>query len=411
MYVGNVYIEGLTFTKEYVIRREILLKEGEPFRADRLRRSIERLYNLGFLDGVEPRLSPTNEYNVADLLLNITEGKPGMFSAGMGYSSLDGLYGTMQIQHLNLLGRAQRLNLSWEFGSRRQNYDISWTEPWFMNRPMSLQLKLFNWAQLQNYGTVYSAYQETRRGGSLGLGPRLGEYLNLLFTYTYEDVEISNISSQVDTIIFPSHDITSSLNSQIIWDSRDNIFDASRGMRQSFGLGLAGGPLGGSVNYLKTVARTTWFWPSFWKFVFSVNGQVAWIDSFYPSNDVPIYEKFYVGGGNAVRGYKDRGEIGPIEGGKAMLLGNVEYKFPIVQENNRTVLQGALFFDIGGAWRRFEDMRFSTGSEENLLHSGVGFGIRFVTPVFPLRLDWGYGLNHKSGEELSQFYFNIGSMF
>jgi len=408
LYVGNIYIEGLTFTKEYVIRREILLKEGDPFRADRLRRSIERLYNLGFLDGVEPRISPTAEYNVADLLVNITEGKPGMLSAGMGYSSLDQLYGTMQIQHLNLLGRAQRLNLSWEFGARRQNYDISWTEPWFLNKPTSLQLRIFNTELQRDYGTIYSAYKEMRRGGSAGLGPRLSEYLNLYFTYTYADVEIRD---SVVSDIQNSRDVTSSLNSQIVWDSRDNIFDATRGNRQAFGLEIAGGPFGGSINYIKSIARSSWFWPSFWKFVFSVNGQIAWINSFLPSEDVPIYEKFYVGGGETVRGYKYRGEIGPIEGGRAMLVGNIEYKFPIVQENNRTILQGALFFDIGGAWRHFEDMRFTTGSADDLLHTGLGFGIRFVTPVFPLRLDWGYGLNHKPGEELSQFYFTIGSMF
>lgn len=411
LYVGNIYIEGLTFTKEDVIRREILLKEGEPFRADRLRRSIERLYNLGFLDGVEPRISPTAEYDVCDLLLNITEGKPGMLSAGAGYSSQDQLYGMLQIQHLNLLGRAQRLNLSWEFGSRRQNYDISWTEPWFLNKPVSLQLRLFNLERLRDYGTVYSAYKETRKGGSAGVGPRIREYLNLYFTYTYEDVEISDIYSTLTGIILPTRDITSSVNSQIVWDSRDNIFDASKGNRQSFALEVAGGPFGGNINYLKTVARSSWFWPSFWKFVFSLNGQFAWIKSFPPSVDVPIYEKFYVGGGESVRGYKYRGEIGPVEGGRVMFVGNVEYKFPIVQENNRTILQGALFWDIGGAWRDFSEVNFGIGSADDLLHTGVGFGIRFVTPVFPLRLDWGYGLNHKPGEELSQFYFTIGSMF
>ena len=90
---------------------------------------------------------------------------------------------------------------------------------------------------------------------------------------------------------------------------------------------------------------------------------------------------------------------------------NIEYKFPIVQERKRTVLQGAFFFDAGGAWLKEKDITWEFGENENDLKAGVGFGIRFTTPVFPLRLDWGYGLNHKPGEELSQFYFTIGNVF
>ncbi|OGS09477.1 MAG: hypothetical protein A2386_01685 [Elusimicrobia bacterium RIFOXYB1_FULL_48_9] len=112
-----------------------------------------------------------------------------------------------------------------------------------------------------------------------------------------------------------------------------------------------------------------------------------------------------------MRGYQYRSEIGPTEGGKVSTVFNIEYKFPIVQEKKRTILQGAFFADAGGAWDDIKDLNLEIGNGTRNIKTGVGFGIRFTTPVFPLRLDWGYGLNHNTGEELSQFYFTIGNIF
>ncbi|MBN1823977.1 MAG: outer membrane protein assembly factor BamA [Endomicrobiales bacterium] len=411
VYVGQIYIDGLNFTKEFVIRREVTLKEGDIFAAGRVRRSMEKIYNLGFIDAVEPEILPTERKDVMDLSFNITEGKPGVLTAGAGYSSIDKLVGSLQVQHINLFGRAQRLNVLWEFGARRQNYEIDWTEPWFLNKPMSLGLGLFNMERRRDYGTVYNAYKEGRKGGSVRVGPRLSDNLSLLFAYSYEDIEVFEIDPDLVSTISASKDITSSLSSSVVWDTRDNIFDPSTGNRQALTVQYAGGVLGGDVNFVKPTARSSWFFPTFWKFVLSCNVTMGAVESFPPSTEVPIYEKFYVGGADSIRGYQYRSEIGPVEGGKFMAIGNVEYKFPIVQEKKRTILQGAFFYDIGGAWRTANDFELSLGEEETKLKAGFGFGIRFTTPVFPLRLDWGYGLNHKPGEELSQFYFTIGNIF
>ncbi|MHB9154777.1 MAG: outer membrane protein assembly factor BamA [Endomicrobiales bacterium] len=412
IYLGNAYVDGLTYTKEYVIRREITLKEGDVFSAGKVRRSLEKIYNLGFIDAVEPEIQPTEKRDIMDLVLNVTEGKPGVLTAGAGYSSVDQLVGTLQVQHMNLFGRGQRLNLMWEFGARKQNYEIDWTEPWFLSKPMSLGLSAFNTERTFDYGNVLGAYVEGRQGGTVRIGPRLNDYLSLLFSYSYEDIRVSDIDVSISTsAIRPSHDITSSISSQVIWDTRDNVFDPSRGNRQSLSVQLAGGPLGGSINFVKPIVRSSWYFPTFWKFVLSLNGTVGLVENFNPSADVPIYERFYVGGAETVRGYQYRTEIGPLEGGKLMSVFNAEYKFPIVQERKRSILQGAFFFDLGGSWRSANDINFSLGEGENNFRAGVGFGIRFTTPVFPLRLDWGYGLNHKPGEELSQFYFTIGNIF
>lgn len=411
VYLGKVYVDGLNYTKEFVIRREVVLKEGDVFSSGRVRRSLEKIYNLGFIDSVEPQIQPTEKPNTMDLVLNVAEGKPGMLSAGAGYSSVDKLVGTLQVQHINLFGRAERLNLTWEFGATKQNYEINWTEPWFLGKPMSLGVGLFNTERTYDYLNTYSAYKEGRKGGSIQIGPRLNDYLSLLFSYSYEDIRVFDIDPAVAGAVAPSQGITSSIGSQVVWDTRDNIFDATRGNRQSLSVQYAGGPLGGDINFIKPIARSSWYIPTFWKFVLSVNGSVGLVENFAPSTDVPIYERFYVGGADTVRGYQYRTEIGPAEGGKLMSVVNVEYKFPIAQEKNRTILQGALFYDIGGSWRSGNDLNLTLGEGENNLKAGFGFGIRFTTPVFPLRLDWGYGLNHRPGEELSQFYFTIGNIF
>ncbi|MBN1621956.1 MAG: outer membrane protein assembly factor BamA [Endomicrobiales bacterium] len=413
VYVGKIYVDGLTHTKEFVITRELVLKEGDVFAATKVRRSIEKIHNLGFIDAVEPEVLPTNVMDVMDLVFNITEGKPGVLSAGAGYSSVDHFVGTLQVQHINLLHRAQRLNLLWEFGARRQNYEIDWTEPWFLNKPTSLGFSIFNMVRTRDYSTILSAYKEGRKGGSIRLGPRLSDYLSLLFSYSYEEIEVFDVDETpvVKDNVPETHDITSSISSQVVWDTRDNIFNATRGNRQSLAVQLAGGPLGGNINFVKPITKSSWFFPTIWKFVLSLNATVGLVENFGDSKDVPIYERFYVGGAETIRGYKYRSEIGPDEGGKMMSIFNLEYKFPIVEERKRPILMGAFFLDVGGSWENPGDFTTEIGRGEKQMKSGVGFGIRFTTPVFPLRLDWGYGLNHQPGEELSQFYFTIGNIF
>lgn len=415
VYVGNIYVDGLVSTKEKVIKREILVNEGGVLAANKVRRSIEKIYNLGFIEGAEPQILPTGSPNIMDLMFNITEGKPGMITAGAGYSSVDYFVGSLQFQHMNLFGLAQRLNLLWEFGARRQNYEIDWTEPWIFGRNASLTLSAYNIERKRDYSYTSDAYKESRLGFSTRIGPRISDYVALLFGYSYEHVRIFDIDSRVRNEIVNATDLskdrTSSVVGQIVYDSRDYVFDPSRGNRQLLNLQIAGGPFGGNVNFIKTQIKSSWFIPTFWRFVLSFNLNLGAVEPYGGHTTLPLYEKFYVGGADTVRGYKYRTEIGPDDGGKFMSVLNIEYKFPIVSEKGRTILQGAFFYDIGGTWAEADDINLSLGTGKNNLRSGVGFGIRFATPVFPLRLDWGYGLNHKEGESLQQFYFTIGNVF
>lgn len=402
VYLNRIHLGGNVVTKDYVIKREFLVKEGEPFNVKKIRRTQEKLYNLGFFSDVAIEIGETGDPNRADLICQVTEQRTGLLTMGAGYSSQDGLLGTFQITQSNFLGRGQRIDLMLEFGKKKTNYQVSFTEPWFLGRHVLFGVALYDTDKDRDY------YKETRTGGNIRIGPHLTDILSLLFTYTYERVKVYDALSAYKSE--EGRKDSSSFTTYLIRDSRDNIFDASRGSRNSLSLEVSGGILGGDTDFVKTFASSSWFFQTFWRFVLAVQLRYGIVSSFPPSTGVPIYERFYVGGADTVRGYDLMGEIGPGEGGVTMFVSNLEYKFPIVMEKGHTVLQGAVFLDMGGSWRK-GDMNFTIGTRDNQLKVGIGAGVRFQTPIFPVRLDWGYGLNHRPGEDKSQWYFTIGQPF
>jgi len=401
VYLDRIYLGGNVITKDYVIKREFLVKEGDPFNVKKIRRTQEKLYNLGFFSDIAIEIGETGDPYRANLICEVTEQRTGLLSMGAGYSSQDGLLGTLQLTQSNFLGRGQRIDLMLEFGKKKTNYQLSFTEPWFLGRHVLFGISAYDTDRDRDY------YREERAGGNIRIGPHLTDILSLRFTYTYERVKVYD--ALADWAEEGKKD-SSSFTTYLIRDSRDNIFDASRGSLNSISLQVSGGILGGDTDFVKTFTSNSWFFPTFWRFVLAVQLRYGIVSSFPPSTGVPIYERFYVGGADSVRGYDYRDEIGPSEGGVMMFVSNVEYKFPIVKEKLRTILQGAIFIDMGGSWRK-GDVNFTIGSRENQLKMGIGAGIRFQTPFFPVRLDWGYGLNHKPGEDKSQWYFTMGQSF
>ncbi len=424
VYVEHIDIEGNTHTKDFVIRREIKLKEGDPFNSVLARKSVERLYNLGFLDNVDIDVQQPTSPNKADVIFTVTEGKPGMLSAGAGYSSVDHLIGTFQVQHTNFLGRGQRLNLQWQYGGRLNSLDIGWTEPWFMGKPVSFGLDIFDVKRIMQYSTDDSAYTMRSSGGSITVGPRFSDVYSLLFSYTYADrlrydVD-SNAPAGTQYAVLGSSDpsvselgyINSNFTEQFIRDTRDNQFDPQHGTKLSFAITEGGLFPANAIKYYKPVLDGSIHIPLFWKFVLSLHGEFAEIKTYGDTNLTDIVDElFRVGGSDTVRGY-ELGHVGVLTGGQVMNVYNVEYKFPIApDEHGRTLLQGVLFYDVGGSWNSLEDIRYRLNSSGFGLQQGIGFGIRFKTPVFPLRLDWGHALNPTPGDPSSQFYFNVGSLF
>ena len=426
VYVDHIGIEGNTHTKEFVIRREIQLKEGDPFSSVKARKSVERLYNLGFLDNVDVDVQQPNSPNKADVIFTVTEGKPGVLSAGAGFSSVDGLIGTLQVQHTNFLGRGQRLNLQAQFGGRLKSYDAGWTEPWFMGKPVSFGVDIFDVTRIQQYGTDNSAYTTRNIGTSITVGPRFSNIYSLLFTYTIASrlrygIDTANDPDQAiqfavlgttDPAVTEKTFLTSNITEQWVRDGRDNQFDPTRGTKLAIGVTEGGLFPANAIKYYKPSVDASIHIPTFWKFVLSIHGQFAEIKPYGDTNlnDI-VDELFRVGGSDTVRGYA-LGQVGVITGGQVMNVYNVEYKFPIApDEHGKTLLQGVFFYDVGGSWNSLSGVSYQINNSQLGLQQGVGFGIRFKTPVFPLRLDWGHALNPAPGDAHSQFYFTVGSLF
>lgn len=453
-YAGEIQFGGNEITKDYVIEREILLKKGDPLRMSKVRRSEERLFNLGFFEDValETRPNQENPEDHLDLIFNVKEkSQLNVLSLGLGYSSVDKVVGNMQVQINNLFGRGQRTNILYEVGSRRQNYEISFFDPWFLQHYFSFGANVFDTRREKNYywnknvdkyidpltGNFVSQptvsetkendlYNETHRGGGITFGKRFKEIYNGSIGYTYESVLVKNITDRYYDEIVPggatirhqkiSDEIanqidrgtvaTSSLSLGFSRDTRDNVFDTTKGSSQRVSYTVAGGYLSGDNYFQKVVLDTSWFLPSFWKFVWGFHAMLGVVNNFGQSTAVPVYERFYMGGAETVRGYEYRGEIGVIEGGKLTSLFNLEYSFPIVREKRQTIIKGALFYDAGNTWSTTR-----LGHYDYALKQGIGFGLRFTIPMFPIRLDWAYGLNHREGEQKSQLHFSIGTVF
>ena len=416
IYVDHVDVEGNKATKSYVLRREIVQKEGEVFSSSKVRRSQEKLFNLGFLDDIGMVINPTPDPNKVDLVFDITEGKPGMLTAGAGISSTDGLVGTLSLSHMNMFGRAQKMSLSWNFGKKVQDYYLSWSTPWIGGHPTTLGADVFNTRHYKPYQNTLSAYTERRTGGKVTVAPRFGDdKYHLTTSYTYEKVRIYSIDSAYTGILIPGTSVTSSVYVEFARDTRDSTWDPTRGCRTSLGVEYAGGPLLGQVNYYKPTFSHSYNLKLFsideYPFVMAVGNRMGFIDRFGKTKSVPVYERYFLGGADSVRGYSNNGQIGPSSGGKVYDVMNIEFKFPLAREKRRTIVQWAFFFDIGNSWSGFDNVSGRFGTGVNDLKAGAGFGIRFTTPAFPIRLDWGYGFNHKPGEQRSDIYFTLGNLF
>ncbi|MBI5555131.1 MAG: outer membrane protein assembly factor BamA [Elusimicrobia bacterium] len=466
-YVGKVEIAGNEITRDYVIQREILLHQGDPLSMTRVRRSQEQLYNLGFFEdvGLDTRPNQEKPEDQLDLIFKVKEkSQVNALSLGLGYSTVDKVVGNMQVQINNLFGRGQRVNLMYEIGSLRQNYEVSFFEPWFMQKYFSFGANVFNtrreksfyWSRtekkyfednegknplvplkLSSSSTENDFYSETSRGIGFNFGKRFKEIYNSSIGYSYEDVRIRNLSErfrQEDTNetnpysgkyyqnisdeIAGSTDRglvkTSAISLGLSRDTRDNVFDSTTGSRHSINYKVAGGYLGGDNYFQKLVGETSWFFPSFWKFVWGLHGMAGVVQPFGKTSVIPVYERFYLGGAETVRGYEYRGQIGEISGGKFVSLFNLEYSFPIIREKRQTILKGAFFYDAGNTWNttKLHHHDELTGRNNYTLQQGVGFSLRFTLPMFPIRFDWGYGLNHRDPQESkTQFYFSIGPVF
>ncbi|MDD5449681.1 MAG: outer membrane protein assembly factor BamA [Candidatus Omnitrophica bacterium] len=417
IYIDKIRIKGNVKTKDVVIRRELRAYPGEKFDGDKLKRSKERLYNLGFFEEVIFNTEPGTAPNKQDLVVTVKETKTGEFSFGGGFSSVEQLVGFVSVTQKNFdlfnfptfTGDGQQLRLVGEFGTIRKNYELSWTEPWILDMPLLFGIDAYNRTRLRRTGLGYG-FDEVRQGGDLRFGKEITEYLTGTAMYILEDVDISDVSPDAssDLIAEEGKNRISKAVFGLTQDRRDNIYNPGRGYLVSGSAEYASSFLSGDKEFTKYTSTAELYFTHFEKLVLELHGRAGIADAFGNSTKVPIYERFYAGGSGTIRGYRER-RIGPKDpnsndpiGGEAMLIGNVEYTFPIYEQ----ILKGAVFYDIGNVWAKWDD--FGNGS----FKSGVGVGVRVKTPIGPLRLDFGYPLSKVEGEKKTgRFHFTVSQGF
>lgn len=414
-YVRLVDISGNVSTRDKVIRREMRLQPGEIYKENKLIRSVQRLHNLGYFDEIRPDIRVADrETGLVDLEIDVVEkANTAKVNFGAGYSSLDGLVGTFSLSWANFdayylpkiwkcKGGGQELRLSTEFGRRRTQYSFGFTEPHLFDTKTLGAFDVYNITRIRPY------YNEKRFGGNVTFGRPLSEYVRGRSTYKFESVDV--VSRYEEPAKLPAwiagevgRKNTSAVSLGVERDSRDNIFFPQAGSDMEISTEVAGSVIGGDVEFWRVIAGSSWFFKHVWETVLAIRVRGGYVDRYGLTRLVPLYERFYLGGANTVRGY-DEWEVGPRdrfgnpEGGKTMFYTNFEYRIPISKEFFHLIA----FWDSGYCWRELRDINIQD------MQSGVGGGLRINIPMMGLLgIDYGYGIEAGSG----RIHFNIGSTF
>ena len=397
--VGMIEITGNTKTKDKVIRREIRLDEGDIFNSALLKRSYERLNNLNYFETVDMVPKPKNEEQVLDVDVKVKEKSTGFLSVGGGYSSVDKFVAMVDVTQANLFGSGTYLRARGELGGNISNFTLSYKDPWFMDKPVAFSVDAYLTRQ------QYPDYETKAIGGDFGFGKSFGEYWGANIMYNLSKVTVFGISSTASTVIKSQEGtaITSSITPSITRDSRDSYLDPSSGSRNSVYFTFAG--IGGDNKFIKGLADSAWFFPlGGTGTTIMVRGRIGYAKAIFNAT-LPLYENFCVGGIYTVRGIEyckagPKTDQGEYIGGPKELIFNTEYVFPIVRELK---LKGVVFFDAGNA--------YAANEAYGTLRPTTGAGIRWISPMGPLRVEWGYNLNRKPGESQSKVEFTFGSFF
>lgn len=416
-YINRIKIQGNERTRDIVIRRELRLFPGDQFDGSKLRRSKERLRNLGYFEDVAYDIEDTDIPDKKDLVVQVKEAKTGSFSFGGGYSTIDQLVGFVEIEQKNFdftnwptfTGGGQDLSLRLETGSTRSNTRLSFTEPWFFDYPVSAGFDAYI-SERERERDVGYAYDEKRVGGDLRLGKRFSDFVSGGVTYRRENITIGNFEDNVtaDLLAEEGKNTVSSLGFNLSRDSRDSVFNPTKGLFLSGGIDVAGGVLGGDKDFYRLSTRNSYNVPLIFNSVLEFSLKTGIVDAYGDSSKVPIFERFFAGGARSIRGYDER-QVGPVDpvnndpvGGEAMVVGNIEYTVPVIE-----FIKLAVFFDSGNVWEKVKDF----GQGEYL--SGTGFGLRVKTPIGPVNLDYGIPLNKQPGDEdrSGKFYFSVSRGF
>ncbi len=403
VYVNRISIRGNSRTRDHVIRRDLQIAEGGVFNTKGIRDSTAKLQRLDFFEEVNIAPEPALDPSKMNILVEVKEKSTGQFSIGAGYSSVDNLILMGEISENNFLGMGHRLAFSANIGGKSSRYNLSWTNPRIYDSQVLVGVDLFNWER------EYDDYTKQSKGGALRFGHPLWEDWRMYESYSYTDTTLSDVEDDASFIIRESQNVpvTSAVKASFVRDTRDRFYGASKGSRNSLSIKYAGGPLGGDSQFTKGEVNSSWYFPIVYGTVFHVLGAAgqAWENE---TGKLPVYERFYLGGINTIRGH-EFGKVSPIDpetgdrvGGDQMWYVNTEIVFPLLKEQG---FYGVLFVDAG------DSIATDVEWDDSGTAVGTGVEVRWISPIGPLRLVWGYNPDPLDDEPESVWDFTIGGQF
>jgi outer membrane protein insertion porin family len=410
-FVNRVNIVGNTRTKDKVIRREVLVAPGDVFNTVRADTTKKRLENLGYFSKVETYPEDTDVPGRKDLTILVQEKRTGSFSFGAGFSTVDQLVGFAELTQGNFdlfnwptfTGGGQKFRVRVQYGTQRKDFLLNLTEPYFLDRRLSLSGQLF--FTEADYLSV--EYNQRNYGFTIELRKPITSFAYVSLGYQLQDIDIFDVSSGASAFIKSQEGsfTESKIISSAVFDRRDNTLLTRTGQRITLSPFIAGGFLGGNTQIYGWDLEGSQYFRLKWDTILLINGEIATVNTWGNGSEVPIFERLYLGGANNLRGFPYR-EVGPQDvtgepiGGQSMARATVEWTFPIVEK-----ARGAIFYDTGfvnsDAW--------SFGFKH--IASDVGVGIRLNLPIGPLRLDYGYPLQRDGYNGGGHFNFSVGYQF
>ncbi len=410
IYIKNIDIAGNIRTRDKVIRREIPIQEQKLFSSSRIQAIKPRIFRLGYFEEnieVSTDRVPDTEDQL-DINVKLKEKPTGFFSIAGGFSSVETFIFAGQIQESNLFGYGNSLSLSAQIGGVTRLFLLNYTDPHFLDSDWTLDVLGFQTDR------EFQDFSRFSFGGSVTLGRRLLRDLTGRITYRLEHVDVDDVSEDAFLLISETPRLISSVGVGFVWDTRNNVLDPTRGNISRAQVEYAGGPFGGNTDFIRYTASTRFFFPFYLNTVFSVAARYGLIDFSNLGNELIVSERFFLGGPNDLRGFKFRrvGPRVPEDDGGFVIIGGVqevfftaEYVFPLIPQVG---FKGVVFFDMGNAFNDGQNLSVDPRD----LRKDYGFGIRWVSPLGPLRFEVGFPIGDRlPGENPYELQFTVGTLY
>lgn len=408
VFIERIDIVGNVRTLDRVIRREFRLVEGDAFNAAQLRRSRERIQNLGFFKSVEVTNEESEEPDKTIVTVEVEEQSTGDLTFGAGFSSAVGPLGSIGIRERNLLGKGQDLQLNFLLAGRRSQLDLSFTEPYFLDRDLAAGFDLYHISTEQRE----SSFDETRTGGALRGGYNLSERIRQRWRYNFERRKIDNVDDNASLIVKLEEGTSnvSAVSHELTYDSRDNRFDPTEGFVVRLENEVAG--LGGDVHYLKNSIGGDYFFPVFEDTTLRLGGDAGHI--FGLGEDTRISDRFFIGS-SSFRGF-EFGGVGPRDaitgdslGGEQYYVGTVELTFPLGLPEEFGI-KGRVFSEFGAVWG-VPDISGVDIDDSSSPRVTLGAGFSWNSPLGPFVLDIGVPVVKEDFDKEELLFFSVGTRF